>query len=76
MGFFVTYQRIYQILFIENLWGLHELPYLLEGDPGLLEKVGLDVTARQLAATVEVDADELALQAKWCSRISYKLFPG
>ena len=39
-------------------------PYLLEGDPGLLEKVGLDVAARQLAATVEVDTDELALQAK------------
>ena len=38
--------------------------YLLEGNPGLLEKVGLDVAARKLAAAVEVDADEFALQAK------------
>ena len=37
------------------------LHLLLEGDPGLLQEVGLDVAARQLTLDVEVDADELAL---------------
>ncbi len=35
---------------------------MLEGDPRLLQQVGLDVAAGQLALHVEVDADELALQ--------------
>jgi hypothetical protein len=35
---------------------------LLEGDARLLQQVGLDVAAGQLASGVEVDADELALQ--------------
>jgi hypothetical protein len=33
----------------------------LEGDPGLLQQVGLDVAAGQLASYVEVDPDKLAL---------------
>ena len=37
------------------------LDLLLEGDPGLLQKVGLDVAARQFPLDVEVDADELSL---------------
>ena len=40
------------------------LDLLLEGDPGLLEEVGLDVAARQLALDVEVDADELSLSGE------------
>ena len=37
------------------------LDFLLEGDPGLLQQVSLNVTACQLALRVEVDPDELAL---------------
>ena len=40
------------------------LDLLLEGDPRLLEEVGLDVAARQLALDVEVDTDELSLSGK------------
>ena len=37
------------------------LDLLLEGDPGLLQQVRLNVAASQLALRVEVDPDELAL---------------
>jgi hypothetical protein len=37
--------------------------YLLEGDPGLLQQVGLDVAARQLSSDVEVNADKLTLNS-------------
>jgi hypothetical protein len=37
--------------------------YLLEGDPGLLQQVGLDVAARQLSSDVEVNADKLTLHS-------------
>ena len=37
------------------------LDFLLEGDPGLLQQVRLDIAASQLALRVEVDPDELAL---------------
>jgi hypothetical protein len=36
--------------------------YLLEGNPGLLQQVGLDVAARQLSSDVEVNADKLTLR--------------
>ena len=50
--------------------GLHQLVedvvgslhLLLEGDPGLLQEVGLDIAPGQLPLDVEVDPDELALQ--------------
>ena len=38
------------------------LHLLLEGDPGLLQEVGLDIAPGQLPLDVEVDPDELALQ--------------
>ena len=44
---------------IEDVVG--PLHVLLEGDARLLQQVGLDVAAGQLASGVEVDADELAL---------------
>jgi hypothetical protein len=37
--------------------------YLLEGDPGLLQQVGLDVAACQLSSDVEVNANELTLNS-------------
>jgi hypothetical protein len=37
--------------------------YLLEGDPSLLQQVGLDVAARQLSSDVEVNANELTLNS-------------
>jgi hypothetical protein len=37
--------------------------YLLEGDPGLLQQVGLDVAARQLSSNVEVNANKLTLNS-------------
>lgn len=40
------------------------LHLLLEGDPGLLQEVGLDVTARQFPLDIEVDADELSLSRR------------
>ena len=43
------------------------LHLLLEGDPGLLQEVGLDVAARQLTLDVEMDADKLALSFNDCS---------
>ena len=52
--------------------GLHQLVedvvgslhLLLEGDPGLLQEVGLDVAPGQLPLDVEVDPDELALHSR------------
>ena len=40
------------------------LDLLLEGDPRLLQEVGLDVAARQFSLDVEVDADELSLSRR------------
>ena len=40
------------------------LDLLLEGDPCLLEEIGLDVAPSQLSLDVEVDADELSLSGK------------
>ena len=40
------------------------LDLLLEGDPSLLEEIGLDVATSQLSLDVEVDADELSLSGK------------
>ena len=37
------------------------LDLLLEGDPRLLQEVGLYVAARQFSLDVEVDADEFSL---------------
>ena len=37
------------------------LNFLLEGDPGLLQQVSLNVAASQLRLRVEVDADEFSL---------------
>jgi hypothetical protein len=37
--------------------------YLLEGNPGLLQQVGLDVAARQFSSDVEVNADKLTLNS-------------
>ena len=52
--------------------GLHQLVedvvgslhLLLEGDPRLLQQVGLDIAPGQLPLDVEVDPDELALHSR------------
>ena len=44
------------------------LDLLLEGDPSLLEEVGLDVATSQLSLDVEVDADKLSLSGKQLTR--------
>ena len=49
------------------------LHVLLEGDPGLLKQVGLDVATRQLALGVEVDADELTLDTDVLKCVKQKL---
>jgi len=54
----IRHRLLHQL--IEDVVG--PLHVLLEGDARLLQQVGLDVAARQLASGVEVDADELALQ--------------
>ncbi len=53
----IRHRLLHQL--IEDVVG--PLDVLLEGDARLLQQVGLDVAARQLASGVEVDADELAL---------------
>jgi len=54
----IRHRLLHQL--IEDVVG--PLHVLLEGDARLLQQVGLDVAAGQLASGVEVDADELALQ--------------
>ena len=44
------------------------LDLLLEGDPSLLEEIGLDVATSQLSLDVEVDADKLSLSGKQLTR--------
>ena len=53
----IRHRLLHQL--IEDVVG--PLHVLLEGDARLLQQVGLDVAARQLASGVEVDADEFAL---------------
>ncbi len=54
----IRHRLLHQL--IEDVVG--PLHVLLEGDARLLQQVGLDVAAGQLASGVEVDADELALK--------------
>ncbi len=53
----IRHRLLHQL--IEDVVG--PLDVLLEGDARLLQQVGLDVAAGQLAGGVEVDADEFAL---------------